>query len=246
MAAKHQITILSKQSSFIKKKRKPHFSKHAGADWAAVRSIYQVKHLKNHWEGTLKASGASHSERWAASSSGRVGAIQQQALLLAPLWDSTGLKNAAALMYRFPNQEAARFLWKWLVFNKRACNGPKDDTTVASQKSTIERRKKKDSSHLKKKKNLLNLYLIKAQRNHIQVAKLSNLFCQSHSGAEEIPFSKMLFRIKSKSSFAVNWQLKQKLKWNELPFYILCCHQRLSIYLSVFYFSAEILLSSFL
>lgn len=55
-----------------------------------------------------KASGTSHSERGedrerGTSSSGRLGAIQQQALLLAPLWDSIGLKKAAAPMYRFPN-----------------------------------------------------------------------------------------------------------------------------------------------
>lgn len=70
-----------------------------------------------------KALGTSHSERWVASSSGRVGA-----LLLASLWDNTWLKKAAALMCRFPNWEAARFLWKWLGFNKRACNGPKKKT----------------------------------------------------------------------------------------------------------------------
>lgn len=47
-----------------------------------------------------KASGTSHSEggedrERGASSSGGLGATQQQALLLAPLWDSIGLKKAA-------------------------------------------------------------------------------------------------------------------------------------------------------
>lgn len=87
---------------------------------------------------------------------------------------------------------------------------------------------------------------MKTERNHIHVAKLLNLFCQSHLGAKEIPFPKMFFRMKPKPSGAVNWQLKQNLKLNELPFYILCSHQKLSIYLSVFSSSAEILLFSFL
>lgn len=104
-ARKHHLT---QTIEFHQKNQKPLFQ---------VRSS-RLSSSKKHLPGqaseeplrsnSLKDSGISHSERGedrerGASSSGRLGAIQQQALLLAPLWDSTGLKKAAAPMYRFPN-----------------------------------------------------------------------------------------------------------------------------------------------
>lgn len=104
MAARQQSTILSKQLSFIKK----------------TLSLFQVcssrlSSSKKHLSGqaseeslrsnSRKASGTSHPGRWAASSSERVGAIQLQALLLEPLWDSTGLKKAEALYTDFQTRK---------------------------------------------------------------------------------------------------------------------------------------------
>lgn len=87
---------------------------------------------------------------------------------------------------------------------------------------------------------------MKTERNHIHVGKSVKFILPITFRAEEIPFPKMFFRMNPKPSVAVHWQLKQKLKLNELPFYILCTHQKLSLHLSVFSSSAEILLFSFL
>lgn len=82
-------------------------------------------------------------------------------------------------MYRFPNREAARFLGKWIVFNKRACNGPKEDTTVARQKSQTERRKKNDKSHFKTEKSIKSRFNENREKSH-SCGKICQIYFANH------------------------------------------------------------------